>query len=139
MLLKQGRMNERAMEEKKAQFRKDCERYLSSMSLECLRSYGRSLQLRDPTKKKKAELIKEIVMVLCGELTPQRNNKGAPIKNDYISPQILSDIEKIKQKYFPTSIEEEPENLSVVLQLKINPALLNEKQRQLLNEFLDSL
>ena len=129
-------------ESRKLQFKMDCEKYLSSISLEYLRSYGRSLQLKDPTKKKKTELITEIIMVLCGEYIPQRNNKGAPIKNDYIAPKIVEDIEAIKRKYLFEELEnkkEEVKNPKVSLQFTIEPAFLNEKQKQLLNDFLNSL
>lgn len=131
-------------ESKKVQFKMDCEKYLSSISLEYLRAYGRSLQLKDPTKKKKAELITEIIRVLCGEHIPHRNKKGAPIKNEYIAPQILEDIEKIKRRY--TLNEAESENgegetraPKISLQFTVELSHLNERQKKLLNDFLSSL
>ena len=131
-------------ESRKTQFKMDCKKYLSSISLEYLRAYGRSIQLKDPTKKKKSELIEEIIRVLCGEYAPKRNNKGAPIKNGYIAPEILKDIEVIKKKYAlepPASenVDSEIKFPKVSLQLTIEPSCLTEKQKKLLNDFLNSL
>lgn len=97
-------------EEKKAKFKEECVRCLSLEGLYYLRSYGRFLGLQYPTRLKKAELIRQIVGVLSGELAQERNNRGAPIKNDYISIEILDGIERIKNKYYPSvdKPQEEP-------------------------------
>lgn len=131
-------------EKEKMGFKKECEMYLSTASLDSLRAYGRFLQLKDPTKKKKAELIQELVMTLCGEMTPRRSNKGAPIKNDYVEPKILDEIDRLKRKYHAEGNEETEEvvehtDSNVLLQLVIQPSCLNKKQKQLLNNFLNSL
>ena len=131
-------------EERKTQFKYECEKYLSSISLAYLRAYGRSLQLSDPTRKKKSELIKEIIMALCGEISTARSNKGAPIKNDYVPQNILEEIAILKRKYLSNPLEigetlEVIENVGVSLQFVVKPSFLNKKQKRLLNDFLNSL
>lgn len=80
-------------------FAYECRTYLSSLSIEKLRSYGRIVGVDCPTKKKKKELSDEIVAVLTGELQPvNRNLRGAPVKNDYVDPAIPETIEKIRAR-----------------------------------------
>ena len=74
-------------------FKLACERYLNTLGLGNLRSYGRFLQLKEPTKRNKAELIQEIIGVLCGEIIAKRTKRGAPIKNTYVEPQILQTVQ----------------------------------------------
>ncbi len=65
--------------QKKTEFEEACKAYLFPLSITDLRVYGRYLGLPAPTKLKKAELICEIIQVLCGEKTAVRTNKGAHI------------------------------------------------------------
>lgn len=124
------------------EFKRACEERLSALSVTMLRSYGRSLQLKCPTKLRKDLLIKEIVGVLCGEIIPQRNKKGAPAKNSYVDEKLIKTISELKKEYLLEGVETESKTLcsnDVTLQLTINPSSLTEKQKQLLNEFLNSL
>ena len=83
-------------------------------------------------------------MALCGEISTERNNRGAPIKNDYVPQNILEEIAILKRKYLSNSLEigetlEVIENVGVSLQFVIKPSFLNKKQKRLLNDFLNSL
>lgn len=74
--------------------------YLSTLCLNDLRVLGRNFGVAEPTKKKKNILMDELVSILVGQSTPiVRNNRGAPVKNDYIDPKILDKIEEIRFKY----------------------------------------
>lgn len=124
------------------EFKRACEEQLSAVSITMLRSYGRSLQLKAPTKLRKDLLIKEIIGVLCGEIVPQRNKKGAPAKNSYVAEKLIEKISELKKEYLLEDVKAEgkasPSN-DVSLQLSINPSTLNENQKRLLNNFLNSL
>ena len=130
-------------ENKKEQFKERCTQYLYTRGLNELRVYGRFINLPKPTYLKKAELIREIVSVLCGEQIPQRTKRGAPIKNDYLNQDIILKIEEIKCKVFTENnvIEKNKEKRieKAVLNFSIVIDELNEKQKQLLNNFLNSL
>ena len=126
-------------------FKMECERCLARQGINTLRAYGRSLGMQAPTRLKKGALISEIVGALCGENMPTRNKLGAPIKNDYIKPEIVEEVSRLKELYFG---EEEPkaqeeasasEEVGVSLRFTVNPSKLNEVQKQRLNEFLNSL
>lgn len=86
-------------EENLKEFKNICKLYLSTLGISDLRAYGRYLQLRDPTAKNKSDLIEDIIGVLCGEITPERTNKGAPIKNKHFNPTILEEIERLSAQY----------------------------------------
>ena len=129
-------------EDKRKNFQKLCTQYLNQQGLVELRAYGRFLYLPKPTKLKKAELIKEIVSVLCGEQTPKRTNRGAPIKNNYFNKTIVSKIEEIRGEVFNATEANEDtiiQSRTVVLNISVVVERLNEKQKQLLNDFLSSL
>lgn len=89
-------MNENALTElKNAYFQA-----LKNFSLYDLRIYGRELDLTDPTKLKKGEILPLIVAVLSGEITPPgRNNRGAPVKNKNVNPDIIKAVEDVKRRY----------------------------------------
>lgn len=129
-------------EDKRTKFQELCAQYLNQQGLAELRAYGRFLHLPKPTRLKKAELIKEIVGVLCGEQTPKRTNRGAPIKNNYFNKAIVSTIEEIKGEVFNTTEANQDKIIQsemVVLNISVAVERLNEKQKQLLNDFLSSL
>jgi len=139
-------------EKKKAYFKELCFEYLIQLSLVDLRAYGRFLKLPRPTYLKKEELINEILSVLCGEKNPTRTQRGAPIKNNWFSTEIPSVIEKLKRKAFGEELnliqkkktKREKEKISiqrnsVLLQFSIAVEKLNHRQKQLLNDFLNSL
>ena len=74
------------------EFKTACKEYLQMVSLNDLRIYGRTLNMKDPTKLKKPELLQAIVDILSGEAKPEgRNNRGAPIKNKTVSVEIASE------------------------------------------------
>ena len=74
--------------------------YLSKLALGELRVLGRKFGVAEPTKKKKNILMDEIVAILVGKQTPAvQNKRGAPVKNDYVAPNILEKIEQIRYEY----------------------------------------
>ncbi len=80
-------------------FKYACKEYLSTQSIDKLRSYGRNVGVDSPTKKKKEILIEEIVSVLTGDLKPVWTNLGAPVKNDYVPPEILETVDKLRVQF----------------------------------------
>ncbi|MBQ7879611.1 MAG: hypothetical protein IJ317_03075 [Clostridia bacterium] len=78
-------------------FEEECRVSLSPYGIDQLRAYGRSIGVDKPTKKKRRELIDEIIGVLSGRLTPiERSLRGAPVKSDFVDPKIPEEIEKIR-------------------------------------------
>ena len=140
-------------------FKLACKNYLITLDLNSLRTYGRALQIRTPTMMRKADLIEEIIKVLCGENSPQRNNRGAPVKSAYLDESIFETVERIQKKYFEketdgetaTNAVEEQETIPPVrvepvsesrlepLQFTVRFSLLNEEQKNLFLAFLNSL
>lgn len=150
-VLARGRHSLWKTQKKKTYFLSNVKRSdtLQTLSLEPLRSYGRSLWLEAPTKLRKGVLITEILKVLCEERFPKRNKKGAPVKNQHIDEQIIKTLSRLKDRYFfeeekpigqgRSSEEGVKLSSSVVLHLTVTPELLNEQQKFLLNAFLNSL
>lgn len=124
-------------------FKAECFPYLLQFNIRELRSYGRYLQLRKPTCLKKVELINEIINVLCGEQEGGRLLRGAPPKHNAFPAEIPTIIETLKEKYKEEiEIEQnqkEGEDKLPSLQFCIVIDRLNKKQKQLLNDFLNSL
>ena len=146
-------------------FKLACQTYFNGVGLDALRTYGRFLQLKEPTKRKKAELIQEIIAVLCGEIIAQRTKRGAPVKNVYVEPQILQTVQALRKQYGlncgieeeKTEKQEEPAceaekdkavkqedggedmDCNVSLCLTIRPSALTAVQKKRLNDFLNSL
>ena len=48
---------------------------------------------------KKSDLISMILRVLIGETKQTRVNQGAPIKNNFVEPNVAKTIEGLKEKY----------------------------------------
>ncbi len=89
-------MNENAVKE----FKIACANYLRTVSLNDLRAYARMLNFTDPTKLKKGDLLQSIVAVSAGEMIPAgRNNRGAPVKNNYVPPKLIETVENLKRRY----------------------------------------
>lgn len=86
-------------EQKTVEFKYACGQYLSSLGVSVLRILGRKLQLQSPTITKKDDLIQQIIAVLCGEITPSRTRRGAPIKGDYLPPAVIEKIEELREQY----------------------------------------
>ena len=108
---------------------------------------------------KKGALIEEILSILSGEISPQRDKKGAPIKYDHLDKKIIEKIHALKAEYLgeeqPTlsqPIENEEKaakelketnekevKYSSCVQLVLNIADLNNEQQDCLKAFLSSL
>lgn len=85
--------------------------FLSGFSLNDLRTYGRDLQMRDPAKPKKADLMESIVGILAGTLTPEgRIKRGAPALNKEVNPKILLGVQEICARYFREESERNSQN-----------------------------
>ena len=132
-------------EKQETRFRELSAQYLMRQSLSDLRSYGRFLNLPTPTRLKKAELVHQIIDVLCGECNPIRTRRGAPIKNNYFSDDIPKVIEKIKEKTnIVSAVEKEQQTVevekdAVLLHFHVSIEKLNDNQKELLYLFLKSL
>ncbi len=92
----------------KNEFRFAVKEYLNSLYIGSLRSYGRLVGVKNPTKKKKGDLLNDILCVLLGEKAPESpSNLGAPVKNDFVDPKIIQKIEELKKTYLPDNATEE--------------------------------
>ena len=88
--------NECALEELKKAYIQ----YLSTLSIGSLRSVGRHTGVNQSTLKKKGALIGDIVEILIGNVPPAaKNNRGAPVKDTFIDPQIFNKLDEIKFVY----------------------------------------
>ncbi len=125
-------------------FKRECRAYLSKFNLNILRSYGRMLQLRTPTKMRKQELITGIIGILCGEYSEQRNGKkGAPVKGECVTQEFLDDIDALQRIYFNGEareiVEVPPPADPFTMQYTVELSQLSAKQKKLLMAFLKSL
>ncbi len=83
-----------------ADFRYACTEYLTTVDINNLRAYARSIGVTYPTKMKKTPLVEEIVDILSGKKVPLRKgNRGAPVKSDYFRPDIGRKIEEFRLEY----------------------------------------
>ncbi len=74
--------------------------YLYTVSLEKLRSYGRSIGVASATAKKKNDLIEEIIGIHIGEISPiEISKRGAPVKNDNVDPRVEGEMKRLKELY----------------------------------------
>ena len=65
-----------------------------------LRQIGRVVGVSFPTKKKKAELIDEIMAIAKNELEPcPRSTRGAPPKSDEYDADLVEEVNKCRQFY----------------------------------------
>lgn len=82
------------------EFKYECTAFLSTLGIVKLRPYARYIGVDSPTKEKKKEvLIEEILLVLTGEVEPTWSNRGAPVKNNYVDPEIIETVEKLRSQY----------------------------------------
>lgn len=82
-------------------FKNACAEALDAFSLMQLRPYARDIGVEVPTKKKKMDLIADIVAVLSGEVAPiERSKLGAPVKDDHVDPEIEQSIAKLRYVWF---------------------------------------
>ncbi|MBO5240296.1 MAG: hypothetical protein J6B56_02600 [Clostridia bacterium] len=116
------------MEERNvAGFKIACKEELKNWGIMTLRAYGRNIGMRKPTKLKKAELIEQIIGVLCGELVQVQTNRGAPVKNYYIDEKAVGKIELIKRKYLQA--EEPPIVAPVVVPIAVEESKIPPKKK----------
>lgn len=74
--------------------------YLYTVSLEKLRSYGRSIGVASATAKKKNALIDEIIGILSGKIAPiEISKRGAPVKNDNVDQRVEGEMKRLKELY----------------------------------------
>ena len=86
-------------------FKVECKSFLSGYSLNDLRAYGRSLDMKSPTIPKKPELIEQITNIIIGTLTPEgRSKRGAPGLNKDVNEEIIIGIEGIRTHYLGEDI-----------------------------------
>ena len=96
-------------------FFNNCKICLLKQSLNDLRVYGRGIGVRQPTIKKKQELIEDIIGVLSGAIVPiEVSKRGAPVKNTSINREFLVEIERIKLTYLNELNEENGASLSML-------------------------
>ncbi|MDE7085048.1 MAG: transcription termination factor Rho, partial [Clostridia bacterium] len=73
---------------------------LDTKGIHQLWQIGRAVGVAFPTKKKKAELIQDIMAIARFEVQPQpRSTRGAPPKSQEYDEQIVTEIEKCRQCY----------------------------------------
>lgn len=85
--------------------------FLQGQSIERLRSVARHVGVERATTKKKGELIDEIIAVEEGKIPPApETNRGAPIKNDFVDPKILTKIEEFRLAFYASQHVEVSEN-----------------------------
>ena len=88
------------------EWKKEVQDYLSKIGIVSLRSLGRYLGVPQATTKKKGDLSACILALLAGESKPAaKSNRGAPVKEDFVDPAILSSLETLNFK--KASIEAE--------------------------------
>ncbi|MDE7086755.1 MAG: transcription termination factor Rho [Clostridia bacterium] len=86
---------------------------LEESGIHGLRQIGRTVGVNFPTKKKKSELIADIMAIAKGEATPcPRSTRGAPPKSEDYDLALVEDIDKCRNYYLLYSgaavVEETP-------------------------------
>ncbi len=72
--------------------------YLESLPLGTLRIIGREKGVPHSSARKKNDLIDAIIDVLTGEVPPAPiSNKGAPVKQGYLAPEVSRRLEEIRR------------------------------------------
>ena len=85
---------------------------LGKYSLGDLRVYARSLGSKRPTALPKERLITEIIQLLCHEMAPNRNKRGAPIKSDSLNENLVMEIEELQKIYSQSPENEQKEEIT---------------------------
>ncbi len=100
------------------EFKYACKEFLSKQGIAALRPYGREVGVAEPTKKNKEELVSAIIAVLAGELSPiPRSKKGAPVKDDFVDPNIHEHMNYLCKRY-PIVSETQCDDFDVQTRLK---------------------
>ena len=101
------------------EFKCKCREYLSTLSLDTLRVIGRKVNVHAPTQNKNKPVLIELILgVLAGEILPApRSNRGKPVIDDYIKPEILNDLKDIYESHV-VAPEKEIEEVDIITRLK---------------------
>lgn len=84
---------------------------LTSQGIHSLRQIGRAVGVREPTQKKKDELIADILAIARAEASPcDRTTRGAPPKSADYDKDVVDEIERCRQ-YFSGVNREKSENV----------------------------
>ncbi len=88
------------------EFKNTCAMYLSTLSVNSLRSYAREVGVAKPTTKKKQQLIEEILGIFSGEILPQpRATMGAPVKDSGVDvTAVKQEIERIHLQCYSSAM-----------------------------------
>ena len=83
------------------EYKRECKEFLSKSTLNLLRSFARWSGVKNPTENKKKEvLVDAIIAVWAGEVLPQTPSKfGKPFKNDFVDPQLIEGMKKIRRAH----------------------------------------
>lgn len=80
-----------------------------------LRQIGRAVGVSFPTKKKKSELIDDIIAIAKNEIEPcPRTTRGAPPKSDEYDADIVEEVNKSRQFYSDVATERGTEGTSTL-------------------------
>ena len=80
-----------------------------------LRQIGRAVGVSFPTKKKKSELIDDIIAIAKNETEPcPRTTRGAPPKSDEYDADIVEEVNKSRQFYSDVAMQRETEGVSTL-------------------------
>lgn len=99
------------------EFKNQCVAYLSTLSVNSLRSYAREVGVAKPTTKKKQRLIDEILGVFAGDIAPTpKATQGAPVKESGVDiSAVKKEVERIHLQCYSKatgiSIEDIQKNL----------------------------
>lgn len=81
-------------------YEEDLKTYLDSLPIQTLRVLGRRQGVPSKCLAKKPLIIQAIADIFMGRIEPnQKSNRGAPVKNDYLDPQIMSKLFTIRREH----------------------------------------
>lgn len=84
---------------------------LEEKGIHSLRQIGRAIGVSLPTKKKKSEIIDDIMAIAKNEAEPcPRSTRGAPPKSEEYDGEIVEEVERCRQHYFRTQSEREEQS-----------------------------
>ena len=73
--------------------------FLNAIGIVSLRTLGRYVGVSQATARKKGELVDCILAIVSGERLPAaKSNRGAPVKEDFVDPAILSGLDELNFK-----------------------------------------
>lgn len=85
---------------------------LESKGIHTLRQIGRAVGVSFPTKKKKEQLIDDILAIARNEAEPTpRSNRGAPPKSDEYDEELVTEIEKCREIFTSSQTVDTPQPL----------------------------